>query len=424
MTDPDRTPAPVRSSGWIVNQPYLLLTLTALFWAGNAIVGRAAAGHIPPVTLSFLRWTAAFLIVMPFAWKHLVRDWAAIRAGLGMMILISVTGIGAFNTLQYWSLEYTTALNTLLLQSAGPLIVAVWALLLFGIRLRWAQALGAVISASGVLVILLHGDLTTLRNIDFNKGDIIFTVALTIFALYSVLMLKRPNIHSLSFAGLHLRLRRGLSHSAVYLGADDASGDGGERREPVIAGLCRNISLDAGLSVLQSRRAVDRRKPRRAVPQSGAGVWIGDGDLFLGERLQLFHAVGYALVLAGSMWRQGRHGKVTRCLQALRTISRPLCAQPAKLCTTIATETVMKRREFIALLGGMAIAAPRFAIAQTPPKVYRIAVVSPLGTAQPIPIPTRKCLLDALAQLGYVLGNNLIFEGPGGANRPGPACRS
>src|SRR3954468_14397243 len=97
------TTRPDHSGNWLANQPYLLLSLTALFWAGNAIVGRFAAGHIPPVTLSVLRWTGAFLIVLPFAWPHLVRDRAAIRAGLGTMVLLSVTGIGAFTTLQYWA---------------------------------------------------------------------------------------------------------------------------------------------------------------------------------------------------------------------------------------------------------------------------------------------------------------------------------
>src|SRR5919109_1995164 len=86
---------------WIANQPYLLLSITALCWAGNAIVGRLAAGHIPPVTLSFLRWSFAFLLVLPFAWKHLVQDWPAIRGKLGLMIVLSIIGIGAFNTLQY-----------------------------------------------------------------------------------------------------------------------------------------------------------------------------------------------------------------------------------------------------------------------------------------------------------------------------------
>src|SRR5436305_8968029 len=186
---------------WLADQPYLLLTLTALFWAGNAIVGRFAAGHIPPVTLSFLRWSGAFLIILPFAWSHLVRDWPLIRERLGMMILLSVTGIGGINTLQYWALEHTQALNTLLLQSAGPLFVAMWSLILLGVRLTLAQANGIALSLTGVLVILLHGDLTALTAIEFNKGDLIFTVALGIFGLYSVLSLKRPDIHGLAFVG-------------------------------------------------------------------------------------------------------------------------------------------------------------------------------------------------------------------------------
>src|SRR6516165_7548930 len=147
---------------WVANQPYLLLCITALCWAGNAIVGKLAAGHIPPATLSFLRWSTAFLIILPFACKHLRRDWAAIRGNLGLMILVSITGVAVFNALQYWALEYTTALNTLLLQSAGPLVVAVWSLVLLGVRLTLAQAIGILLSMTGVLVILMHGDFTAL----------------------------------------------------------------------------------------------------------------------------------------------------------------------------------------------------------------------------------------------------------------------
>src|SRR5262252_634265 len=173
MSASDQTSRAASTGQWLTNQPYLLLSITAMCWAGNAIVGRLAAGHIPPVTLSFLRWIIAFLLILPFAWKHLVRDWPAIRGKLGLMILVSITGIGVFNTLQYWSLEYTTALNTLLLQSAGPLVVAVWSLILLGVRLTLAQAIGVLASLSGVLVILMHGDITALKNIQFNKGDLI-----------------------------------------------------------------------------------------------------------------------------------------------------------------------------------------------------------------------------------------------------------
>src|SRR5580692_666927 len=146
MSATDRASAAASPGRWLANQPYLLLSITALFWAGNAIVGRLAAGHIPPVTLSFLRWSLAFLLILPFAWKHLERDWPAIRARFGTMVILSITGIGAFSALQYWALEHTQALNTLLLQSAGPLIVAVWSLVLFGIRLTLAQAFGILVS--------------------------------------------------------------------------------------------------------------------------------------------------------------------------------------------------------------------------------------------------------------------------------------
>src|SRR6201996_7591363 len=185
MSASDQTSSAASAGSWIANQPYLLLCVAALCWAGNAVVGRLAAGHIPPVTLSFLRWSMAFLVMLPFAWKHLARDWPAIRARLGFMIFLSAVGIGLFNTLQYWALEYTLALNTLLLQSAGPLIVAVWSLILLGVRLTLAQAIGVALSMVGVLVILLHGDLTALSTIEFNKGDLIFTVAIAIFGLYS-----------------------------------------------------------------------------------------------------------------------------------------------------------------------------------------------------------------------------------------------
>jgi drug/metabolite transporter (DMT)-like permease len=96
------------------------------------------------------------------------------------------------------ALQYTEALNALLIQSSGPLFVALWALLLFGVRLTWAQLLGIVISLTGVLTILLRGDLTALAAIHFNKGDLLFASAVLAFGLYSAVMTRRPVTHPLS----------------------------------------------------------------------------------------------------------------------------------------------------------------------------------------------------------------------------------
>lgn len=287
------------AGNWLSNQPYLLLSITALCWAGNAIVGRLAAGHIPPVTLSFLRWSLAFLTILPFAWQHLKRDWGAIRSHLGTMVVLSVTGIGAFNTMQYWALEYTQALNTLLLQSTGPLIVAMWSLILLGVRLTLAQAAGVVFSLIGVLVILLHGDLTTLKSIEFNKGDIIFTVALAIFGLYSVLSLKKPKIHGLSFVGftfgcgaaclIPLWVWELLSRPVMQLDMENMLTLFYVAVFPsTLAYLCFNRSIQ----LIGANRAAPFF---HVVPVFGSIMAIA----FLGERPQPFHIIGFALVLTG-----------------------------------------------------------------------------------------------------------------------------
>ena len=287
------------SGNWIANQPYLLLSITALCWAGNAIVGRLAAGHIPPVTLSFLRWSFAFLIILPFAWKHLVRDWAAIRSRLGIMILLSITGIGAFNTLQYWALEHTQALNTLLLQSAGPLVVAVWSLLLLGVRLTLAQAAGVLLSMAGVFVILLHGDLTTLSKIDFNIGDLIFLIALAIFGIYSVLSLKRPDIHGLSFvaftfgagAACLIPLFIWELFTRPLMAINSAN----------LLTLFYVALFPSTLAYLCFNRGVQLIGANRAAPFFHVVPVFGTvmSIVFLGEHPQAFHFIGFALVLTG-----------------------------------------------------------------------------------------------------------------------------
>lgn len=299
MSASDQTTGAAGPGNWLANQPYLLLSITALCWAGNAIVGRLAAGHIPPVTLSFLRWSLAFLIVLPIARNHLKRDWAAIRSRLGTMVVLSVTGIGAFNTLQYWALETTQALNTLLLQSAGPLFVAVWSLILLGVRLTLAQAFGIVVSLTGVLVILLHGDLTTLAGIEFNRGDIIFIVALAIFGFYSVLSLKRPEIHGLSFVAftfgcgalclIPLLIWELLSRPVMQL---DTSNLLMLFYVAVFPSIVAYLCFNRGVQLIGANRAAPFF---HVVPVFGSVMAI----VFLGEHPQLFHIIGFALVLTG-----------------------------------------------------------------------------------------------------------------------------
>src|SRR5258707_3750240 len=195
MTNPAPTPPARDPVGWLNNQPYLLLSLTSLFWAGNIVLARHVGDHVPPITLTTIRWFGVFLILLPFAWPHLKRDWLVLSAHLPMLLFLSAIGFAYNNAISYWALQYTQALNALLIQSSGPLFVALWLLILFGVRLTGAQLAGIAISLVGVLTIILRGDFSALASIAFNKGDVMFAASLVSFGLYSPLIPRRPVTH-------------------------------------------------------------------------------------------------------------------------------------------------------------------------------------------------------------------------------------
>jgi drug/metabolite transporter (DMT)-like permease len=299
MTTPDQTQPSRSLLGWFANQPYLLLSLTSLFWAGNVVLGRYVAGHVPPIALATLRWGGAFLLILPFAWPYLKRDWTAIRANLPMLVLLSITGIGAYNTLAYVGLQYTSALNALLIQSAGPLFIAFWSLLLLRMRLTFAQALGIAISLLGVLTILARGDFEALSSVDFNKGDLIFGGALMIFCIYSALMARRPNLHPLAFLGFTTGI--GALVNVPFAIWEGASGYTISLDTETLLTLAYVIVFPSTLAYLCYNRGVELIGANRAapfyhlIPVFGSVLAIG----FLGEEPQLFHLIGYVLVLLG-----------------------------------------------------------------------------------------------------------------------------
>jgi drug/metabolite transporter (DMT)-like permease len=299
MTTPDETRRSLPLLGWLASQPYLLLSLTSLFWAGNVVLGRFVAGHVPPIALATLRWAGAFLLILPFAWPHMKREWPAFRANLPMLILLAVTGIGAYNTIAYIGLQYTSALNALLIQSAGPLFVALWSLMLFRTRLTVAQALGIAISLGGVLTIIARGDLEALSGVDFNKGDLIFGGALMIFCIYSALMPYRPNLHALAFLGFTTGV--GALVNVPFAIWEAARGYTLSLDTETLLTLAYVIVFPSVLAYLCYNRGIELIGANRSapfyhlIPVFGSVLAIG----FLGEEPKLFHLIGYALVLLG-----------------------------------------------------------------------------------------------------------------------------
>jgi drug/metabolite transporter (DMT)-like permease len=282
-----------------MHQPYLLLSLTSLFWAGNIVLGRYAAGHVPPMTLSCVRWIGAFFMLLPFAKPHLRRDWPALRSRLPLLVVLSATGFAINNALSYWALQYTQALNALLIQSSGPLFVALWSLILFGVRLTWAQLAGITISLAGVLTIILRGDFGALAGIQLNRGDVMLTGAMLAFGLYSALMPRRPKTHQLSL--IACTTGGGALLLLPFSIWEYSSGVRLEFDALTVVTLLYAMIFPSTLAYLCFNRGIALIGPNRAAPFFHLMPVFGSAMaiLLLGEQPRLFHLVGYLLVLAG-----------------------------------------------------------------------------------------------------------------------------
>ena len=178
---------------------YAMLALVMLFWAGNSIVGRAVRGDIPPLTLAFLRWSGALLLLLPFAWAALKRDAATLRIAWRPTLMLGLLGVAAFNALLYTGLTLTGASNALLLQAAIPPLVLLFDRLAFGTRASRFQLLGTSLSILGVALVVLRGDLSSAIGLDVGRGDLLVLCGVTAWAAYTVGLRRRPAVAGTSF---------------------------------------------------------------------------------------------------------------------------------------------------------------------------------------------------------------------------------
>lgn len=172
--------------------PYLLLTLTALFWSGNMVMGRGIRADVPPLALAFWRWVIALALVAPFALPHLRGQWARLRAAWPVVVVLGLLSVGCYNTFAYLALQHTTATSATLLNSFIPIATIAFGFLLFGRRLSRAETVGVATSLLGVLAIVSRGSLETLLGLSLNTGDLWMLASVTVWGLYTVGLQKRP----------------------------------------------------------------------------------------------------------------------------------------------------------------------------------------------------------------------------------------
>ena len=279
---------------------YFALTVAAFSFATNWIVGRGLAEDVPPSAVAFWRWSFALLLLAPVAIGPLWRDRAIIAAHWRILVFLGVMGAGVFQVLVYWGLRYTTATNGALLNAALPILIAVFSAVLFRQRLAMRMVAGIGISIVGVVLLIVRGDWNTLARLDFNIGDLLVFAAIAIWAIYSIGLKWRPKaLSERGFLGAIFVI--GVVSTGMCAGVEWLAGYRGHYTPlnwlrlawlglfpSLIAYVCWNY----GVARIGAARA---GVFSHLIPVFAALLAI----TLLGERLHLYHLVGFALVLGG-----------------------------------------------------------------------------------------------------------------------------
>lgn len=279
----------------------VLLTLPPLFWAGNAVVGRALVGLFPPLALSFTRWLIAAAVLLPWVWPALWAQRRALVAHWKLVTLVGALGIGCYNTFQYLALQTSPAINVTLIAASMPVFVLATGALFFGEPARGGQWAGAALSLAGVVWVLARGEPARLLAFQFAPGDLIMLAANLTWTFYTwLLRTRRPDISLGPF--LQAQIVVGTIAIAPLAAAEAVTGSVPITWNATTIGALAYVGIFPSLVAYYAWA--------RGVARVGAVLPIYFANLtpifagalstlLLGETPQVYHAVGLALIVAG-----------------------------------------------------------------------------------------------------------------------------
>ncbi len=273
-------------------------------WAGNAVTGRLINELVPPMTLNFLRWVLAFLFLLPLA-AGVLKPSSPMWAHWRRFSVLGLLSVGAYNSLQYLALHTSTPLNVTLVGGSMPVWMLGLGWLLHGEKVAPRQALGALLSICGVLLVLSRGDWQVLMQVQLVPGDLYVLLATIAWAFYSWMLAKpkEPTIIRQDWAAfLMAQIFFGLGWSALF-----AAGEWQLTGAPIVwswqvAAALLFIALGPALLAYRCWGAgIGRAGPAVAgffsnlTPLFAALLSL----VFLGEAPRLYHGLAFLLIVGG-----------------------------------------------------------------------------------------------------------------------------
>jgi drug/metabolite transporter (DMT)-like permease len=283
-----------------MTSPHLLLALSAFFWAGHWIVARATIGDMTPVSMSFWRWTTAVVVLAILFGREFARESPVVRAHWRPIAFFALTGTAMYNTIGYYGIRETTATNAVMIQSVTPALIPLLGLALFRERIGPRTALGVAVSFCGVLAIICRLEPARLAALQINPGDLFLLANVLLWSLYTIcLRWKPPQLSQTSF--LLAAALFGMLPMLPLYALDLAAGGQFELAwGPVLGVLYLGVFPSVLCYQMWGKGVAALGAARSGVylhltPLFGAAMAV----VFLGERLQVYHVAGFALILTG-----------------------------------------------------------------------------------------------------------------------------
>ena len=278
-----------------------LLTSASFFWSGNFFAGKIAyLSDLTPFKLGFFRWLLAMLILLPFTYSEIIKNYNYYKKNILLMTFLGFLAVTVFNSLTYISLHTTLIINSTLMASIAPVLMIGFSWLIFKTKTTTLQFAGIFLSLLGAFSIILKGSINNLFTLYFTSGDVWMFTAVVSWCLYSVLLKKIDNSIS-QLASLQVMVILGLlfifplyiieNYNTSFLPT--------QKIDFVIiiyvaifASIIAFFSWNKGVSIIGPNRS---SLFLHLIPVFSS-IWAVS---FLNEKFSFFHLIGIIFILSG-----------------------------------------------------------------------------------------------------------------------------
>ena len=154
--------------------------------ASNLVVARGGVEFVPPISLAFWRWTVVFLILLPFTYLSLKKNFYIIKKEYKKLFFLGSMGCGVCGAFPFLAGETTTVINMGIIYTSSPVFIILISYFFFNEKINYTKIIGLITCLIGVFIIIIKGDVDLLVNLQFTIGDLWMLAAAIGWALYSI----------------------------------------------------------------------------------------------------------------------------------------------------------------------------------------------------------------------------------------------